>query len=158
MKANFTHEGYTVTKEKGVSVTSGFTSYYNNYTASTSTTILSNSVIASNFTVASGNTVTISSTAYCSPSTRIIIQPGGKLIIDGGTLTNLCPDKMWQGIYVIGDKDQRQLAQYQGTLEIKNGSLIENARNAISTWDGDDYNTSGGIVQCSNSTFCNNRR
>lgn len=37
-------------------------------------------------------------------------------------------------------------------------SLYGAAQDAISTWDGDDYNSTGGIVKCTNSTFLNNRR
>ena len=105
-----------------------------------------------------GKTLTITGTISLATNVKIVVRPGGKLVVDGGTLTNLCSNKMWDGIYVVGNKDQRQLAQYQGTLEIKNGSVISNAKEAISTWDGDDYNTTGGIVKCTNSTFLNNRR
>ncbi len=105
-----------------------------------------------------GKTLTITGTISLATNVKIVVRPGGKLVVDGGTITNLCSDKMWDGIYVVGNKNQRQLAQYQGTVEIKNGSLIENARCAIVTWDGSDYNTSGGIVKCSTSTFKNNGR
>ena len=158
VSANYTYEGYTVTKTKNVTITSGYTTCYNNYTASGSMTLGMNSVIAGTFTITDGNTVTINSTTYCSPDAKIVINPGGKLVVDGGIITNLCSGKMWKGIRVLGNKNQRQLAQYQGTLEIKNGSVISNAKDAISTWDGDDYNTTGGIVKCTNSTFLNNRR
>ena len=105
-----------------------------------------------------GKTLTITGTISLATNVKIVVRPGGKLVVDGGTITNQCSDKMWDGIYVVGNKNQRQLAQYQGTVEIKNGSLIENARCAIATWDGSDDNTSGGIVKCSTSTFKNNGR
>jgi len=158
VKANITHDGYTVTKTKNVNVTSGYYTCYNNYTSSGTMTLVSNSVIAGTFTVSSGSTVTISSTVRCSPEAKIVIRPNGKLVVNGGTITNLCSNKMWDGIYVVGNKNQLQYAQYQGTLETKNYSSIENAKNAICVWDGSDYNTSGGIVKCSNTTFHNNAR
>ncbi len=161
IKANFTHEGCTVTKTKNKTITSGYTStIYKNYTASGTTpiTIDADAVISGPFTISSGSTVTISTTVHCSPTAEFFIQPGGKLVVDGGTITNLCPDKMWRSIRVVGNSSLRQLAQNQGTLEIKNGSVISNAKDAISTWDGEDYYTTGGIVKCTNSTFHNNRR
>ena len=106
--------------------------------------------------VDAGKTLTITSTSRFAPKIIFDIQPGAKLVVDGGTLTNLTTGIMWNGIRVIGDKSERQLATKQGTLEVKNGSIIENAINAIVSSDGGDNNTSGGIVQCSNSTFRNN--
>ena len=159
--AVFEHAEYEVTKTKNVNVTSGYTStIYKNYTASGTTpiTIDPDAVISGPFTISSGSTVTISTTVHCSPTAEFFIQPGGKLVVDGGTITNLCPDKMWRSIRVVGNSSLRQLAQNQGTLEIKNGSVISNAKDAISTWDGEDYYKTGGIVKCSNSTFRNNRR
>lgn len=108
--------------------------------------------------ISANTTLTITGTLRMAENAKIIVLPQGKLIVDGGAITNLCPGKMWKGIRVLGNKNQRQLAQYQGTLEIKNGSVISNAKDAISTWDGEHYSTSGGIVKCTNSTFLNNRR
>lgn len=156
IKASFEHEGYTITRTKNVNVTSGYITYYNNYTTNGPMTIGSTSVIAGTFTISNGSTVTISSIAKCSPNAKIIILPGGKLVVNGGTLTNLCPGKMWNGIYVVGNKYQRQLAQYQGTLEVKNNSVIENAKCAIHNWDGSDSNTSGGIVKVTTGSVLRN--
>ena len=117
-----------------------------------------NRSLTNSISIQQGVTLTITSNINIAPMSKIIIQPGGKLILDGATLTGLCPDKMWKGIYVVGNKNQRQLAQYQGTLEVKNGSVISNAKNAIRTQDGDDDNSTGGIVKCTNSTFRNNGR
>ena len=108
--------------------------------------------------ISANTTLTVTGTLKMAENAKIIVHPKGKFIVDGGTITNLCPGKMWRGIRVLGDKNKRQLANYQGTLEIKNGSVISNAKDAISTWDGEHYSTSGGIVKCTNSTFLNNRR
>ncbi len=98
--------------------------------------------------VDAGKTLTITSTIRFAPNVIFDIKPGAKVVVDGGTLTNLTTGKMWNGIHVVGDDNQRQLAEYQGTLEVKNNAIIENAKCAI--------RTSGGIVRCSNSTFLNN--
>lgn len=91
---------------------------------------------------------------------QIMVEPGGKLIIDGATITNHCD--LWQGIEVYGQKTELQTGEVQGWVVIKNGSIIENARTGVTTskvydW-GWDPNSTGGIVHCYNSTFRNNRR
>lgn len=58
---------------------------------------------------------------------RIIVRPGGRLVVDGGVLTSACEDGMWEGIYVEGDRTRPQTAANQGTVELKNGAVIENA-------------------------------
>lgn len=157
---SYTHEGYTVTKQKEITIESlpPSSNYYCNYSTTGNMTVSNELYINGTFTINNGHIVTVSCVGFCLPDSKIVVQPGGKLIINDGKLTSFCTDKMWDGIYVVGNKNQRQLAQYQGTVEIKNGSLIENARCAIATWDGSDDNTSGGIVKCSTSTFKNNGR
>ena len=154
----FTHEGCTVSKEIQVTITGMPTmSYYYNYSSNGNATI-SSSYINGTFTVNSGDVVTITGSSLCFPDAKFVVQPGGKLIIDDAKISSACSDKMWDGIYVVGNKNLRQIAANQGTLEVKNYSSIENAKCAIVTWDGSDYNTSGGIVKCINSTFHNNGR
>ena len=107
----------------------------------------------------SGVTLTVTCTVEMSPGTRLIVRPGGKLVIDGGTLTSACDDVMWQGIEVVGDRTKRQIAQYQGTVELKNGAVIENARCGIRTGFGDDnWHTTGGIIKADSAFFVNNRK
>ena len=155
---SYTHEGYTVTRQKEITIESfpPSSNYYCNYSTTGNMTFSNELYINGTFTINSGHVVTISCIGHCLPDAKIVIQPGGKLIVDGGTLTNLCPNKMWDAIYVVGNYYQRQLAQYQGTIEVKNNSVIENSKWGIVTWNGTDYATSGGIVKCSSSTFRNN--
>ena len=116
------------------------------------------------FCVENGKTLTVSGTLYCSPNTHIIVRPGGTLILDGGTLTSACAGEMWQGIEVAGDRTKHQTSTnqgtvIQGTVILRNGATIENAHCAIRTGlEGNEWLTAGGIVQCSGSTFRNNRR
>ena len=119
----------------------------------------SNSYQGGSIIVDSLATLTINSTINFAPSARIIVRPGGKIIVDGGTLTSACTGEMWQGIEVVGDRTQHQNAAHQGTVIFRNGATIENAHCAIKTGlDGNEWLTSGGIVQCTGSTFKNNRR
>ena len=110
--------------------------------------------------VDSGVTMTVTCRVEMIPSAKIIVRPGGKLIVDGGTLTSACPNELWQGIEVVGDRTKRQLAQYQGTVELRNGATIENAHCGIHTgYHGDAaYATTGGIIKADSAFFINNRR
>lgn len=107
--------------------------------------------------IKTGVIVTLQSTLFLAPNTRIIIEPGAELIIDGGVITSACSG-FWEGIYVVGDKSLPQTMTNQGSIIMSNGAVIENARCAIHTWAENDYNTTGGIIQATNSTFKNNIR
>ncbi|NLJ82590.1 MAG: S8 family serine peptidase [Bacteroidales bacterium] len=99
----------------------------------------------------------------CAPNAKFIIKPGGKLIVDGGILTNICDGELWQGVFVEGNpNDILQSEGNQGVVELKNGAIIENAVCAINV--GVTYNRGrgvytykgGGIVKANNASFINN--
>ena len=115
------------------------------------------SLILGDLFIDSTRTLVVSDTLHCAPSSRIIVRPGGKLIVDGGTLTNSCTGEMWQGIYVEGHSNLHQTEANQGKVVLKNGAVIENALCGIRTGaPGDTSNTStGGIVHASDATFRN---
>ena len=109
-----------------------------------------------------GGTLTIINTIYMGGSTKIIIKPGGKLILDyGALLTGLC-DNMWQGIEVWGNSSTHQYetngSYGQGYLEMRNGATIENAICAVELWRPGHYNTTGGIIHATDATFRNNAK
>ena len=115
--------------------------------------------LANSAIVDSGTVLTITSTIHCTDSARLIVRPGGKLVVDGGTLTSACPGELWQGIEVVGDRTKFQMPQYQGTVELRNGATIENAHCGIRTGLGEDnWHTTGGIIKADSSFFINNRR
>lgn len=101
----------------------------------------------------------VKDTACLNGTARIIVRPGGRLVIDGGVLTSACEEGMWQGIFVEGDRTLPQTPSNQGVVELKNGAVIENAICGISTRSRDDsLNTTGGIILADNATFRNCRR
>ncbi len=113
----------------------------------------------------SGTTLTIRNTLYCSPTVKIVVHPGAKLIIDGGILTNICDGELWQGIYVKGNpSDPTQHESMQGVVELINDAVIENAVCAINV----EYRLlginpvvrfyGGGIVKAENTSFINNKK
>ena len=119
--------------------------------------------VLNTITIPAGITLTITDTAKFAPEAAIIIKPGGKLIIDGGTLTNACDGQMWQGITVLGQSNQSQTpATNQGALEIKNNATIEHAVCAIKNYgllppyDYIDYTSTGGKISATDSRFVDN--
>lgn len=112
--------------------------------------------------VKNNSTLTVKCRVNLPPNAKIVVEPGSKLILDGGVLTNQC-GYFWAGIDVQGNKNQPQTSIYQGVIEMKNNAKIEYARNGIRTIgtdenDNKDWSKTGGIVKVSNSTFLNCRR
>ncbi len=89
---------------------------------------------------------------------KVIVKPGGKLILNGGTITS-AHDLPWAGIYVEGDRTQSQTFANQGALILQNGAVIENAWDAVMLRSvADNWWGNGGIVQATGATFRNNWR
>jgi Secretion system C-terminal sorting domain len=99
--------------------------------------------------ILSGATLTVSSKLFMPNNSTITVRKGGKLVIDGGVITNYCGG-MWNGIVVEGTALMAQSTTNHGWCEVKNGGVIENARIAIKSNDG-------GIVKVSSGKFINNR-
>lgn len=116
--------------------------------------------------VNAGATLTIKDCEVRFPKNgSLIIQPGGKLIVDGATLTNRCD--FWAGIVVRGNPTELHPAiediytgiypvdgDDQGVIYLKNAAVIENAKVGISTVAG--YFLQGGIVIANGTQFINN--
>lgn len=72
--------------------------------------ILSNTVwnttyhVYNDIVINSSATLTISDTVYLAGNARLVVRPGGKLIVDDGTLTSACPGEMWQGISLSNEE------------------------------------------------------
>ena len=136
--------------------------YLNDLDISYNYTLPRNSYFASNLIIEPGYTLTVNgSYLYFDKGSKIVVKQGGKLILNGTTCTSPC-GQSWKGIEVWGDYNQNQYTINgqcaQGTLELTNGTVIENADNAIALWHPGDYYTSGGIVTATNSIFKNDKR
>ena len=119
-------------------------------------------IMMSNLIIESGSKLTLKDCWLHMPSdARIIIKPGGKLIVDGANITNKC-NNMWHGIEVWGNSSDHQ--QYvnggylQGYLELRNGATIENAICAVELWHPNHNKTTGGIIFAKDAVFRNNRK
>ncbi|GEM_PF-862429 len=113
--------------------------------------------------IPSGKTLTITCKLEMVPNSKILVEPGGQLIVDGGLITAAkCGGKdyegYWQGIEVQGDHSKPQIEQYQGKVVLKNGAIVEFAREAVMPWKHYDWTKTGGIIQATNATFRNNKR
>ena len=122
----------------------------------------SDKTINGNITINGNSILTVNCRVKFAKSSKIVIKPGGKLIIDGGMLTNAC-DSAWQGIEVWGNSSAHQYADangnyQQGYLELKNGATIENAITAVALWKPNDWTKTGGIVVAEDAVFRNNTR
>ena len=118
-------------------------------TITENTTWKSRRVVYENIVVAPSMILTIKDTVFFSANASITVSPGGKLIINGGTLTNACEGEMWQGITVLSNPNQLPSTYYQGYVEIKNGGKIENAITGITI-------KGGAKVKTENAQFINN--
>ena len=116
--------------------------------------------------VKSGATLTVRCKVLMPPKGEIRVEPNGKLIVDGGTITSTedGTNNWWQGIEVRGDKNSSQYITYSygyghGVAIIKNNALIENSAEGAYTRDVNgalaDRN-GGGVIHATNSTFRNN--
>ncbi len=146
----------------------GFTYDYTNHDIITNTTWNTNTSVLGLLTIKAPATLTISGNidvSFSDPNktgvnSRIIIEKGARLIVDGATLTNdsRCPNSEWSGINVLGDNSLSQLPRSnQGVLIMRNGAVLDNAVYAITFGQG-NWNDFGGLVRATDATFRVKRR
>ena len=119
-----------------------------------------------NIRVQNNAKLTITCNVIMPDLSKIIVERGSKLIIDGGTITNDCG--MWAGIEVWGNRNESQFPintnTHQGYVELKNNAVIKNALTGITTIKFDpntnnwDWNYTGGIIRATGSSFINNKK
>lgn len=137
----------------------------------TNNQVWNDKIISSDIIINSGAELTIKGTVQMGTDNQVLVQKGGKLILDGGRLTNNeCLNKPWKGITVQGTASGTQNHTDQGFVHLFNGAIIENAYigihcvNPAIPIDGggtvEDPNylpKGGGIVLAYNSKFINNQ-
>jgi hypothetical protein len=119
-----------------------------------------------NIRVQNNAKLTITCNVIMPDLSKIIVERGSKLIIDGGTITNDCG--MWAGIEVWGNRNESQFPIntniHQGYVELKNNAVIKNALTGITTIKFDpntnnwDWNYTGGVIRATGSSFINNKK
>ncbi len=120
-------------------------------------------ILDNSFIVKSPNTLTVTGTLYMPRDSRIIIESGAELIIDGGRITQNC-GYLWKGIELWGDHQTSQIPMTnQGKLQIINEGKLENAEIAIlagkrlNNNSGFDPAYGGGLIWCTDGNFINNK-
>ena len=123
------------------------------------------------FIVDSGGVLLLKNTSFFHRKAHVRVRPGGKLTADGATLTRL-GDSLWTGIIVEGQSDRSRTEQEQGTVILKNNTILSDAECALQigerifgygrTVEGDWrtfdwYVFGGGIVHATNTQFINNQ-
>jgi hypothetical protein len=116
--------------------------------------------------VAPGGKLTIKCSVSLPRGACILVRRGAQLIVDGGTITNLCDGQMWQGIVVEGNPNLPQTnftSNGQGRVTLINGATIEHARYGIfaarvldANYQTFDHAYTGGIVQATGAIFRDN--
>ncbi len=129
---------------------------------STNTTWSSSQYLLSSVKVESGATLTISgssTTVYMPKNGEILVKPGGKLVVNGATITNGCEDCMWNGIRAEGDPSESQISTKQAVVELVDAT-IEHAKIALANHssEGIPSLTTGGIIEAINTHFLNNAK
>lgn len=107
--------------------------------------------------IESGNTLTLTGTLKMAGSKHIIVEPGARLKVDGGTLTSAC-GAFWGGVIVQGNSLLTQTPTNQGVVTLLNGALIENANVGVALWQPGDWSSTGGIIYSSGATFKDNKK
>ncbi len=139
---------------------------------STNTTWNTSFALTDKVEIQPGATLTISganTVVTCSPGVYIkvltnnstpLTTTGGRLVINGATLTGTAGNNGWEGIYTVGNKTISQQDIRMSKTTITNNALIEKCIYGIRNWDFQAdfgaFSTGGGIVQISNSRFHNN--
>ena len=113
--------------------------------------------------VESGAKLTLTNHLVMNPDCKIIVKPGGKLIVDGAMIgIDIYEKEQWPGIEVWGNSSTHQHdingSFGQGYIELKNGAVIENAKCAVELWHPGIYSTTGGIIHATDATFRNNAK
>jgi parallel beta-helix repeat protein len=102
-----------------------------------------------------GAKLTINTTIYFVNEAKIIVKPGGKLVLDGAKLTNSC-GSLWKGIEMHGIKTSSQTPANQPVVELKNGAVIENALCGVFVGNpANAGNAGGGILYALDAEFKN---
>ncbi len=113
-------------------------------------------IVTHDLTIESGSVLTVKSTVSFAEDCKLIVKENGKLILDGGIITNACGD-LWQGIEVWGDPLAAQhTTLYHGMVHIKNGGKIENAVIGVRAGSSDTPGKGGGIIMATDAEFVNN--
>ncbi|MFY7885490.1 MAG: hypothetical protein ACOVOV_11685, partial [Dolichospermum sp.] len=147
---------------------------------SINTTGANTGTIGSMILVQNGGRLKISANLRFLPSAMIRVEQGGRVYIEGGSLSAHCPNTFWHGIEVLGtpnnthDAVAQSITNFftqdtdgnngQGGLRIDKGAIIERAVIGVRLFTGNlnafsqNATSSGGYIWANEMTFRNNTR
>ena len=120
--------------------------------------------------VKTGNTLRVTGKIAMARLGKIVVEPGAKLILDGGELTTWSKIGRWQGVQLQGNSSLNQNYNFgyainQGMINIINGGTIKDAEmgifNGLGTVGQPFFiigGTTGGVIIADNANFINNVR
>ncbi len=119
-------------------------------------------IIFNDVIIPDSTTLYISANMFILEDVKIIVMPGGNLIVEDCLLTNRCYGA-WGGIEVWGNPDTTQMyAGLQGKLELYDAEIEHASIGALAGKrnenGGYDSGYEGGIIQAKNTLFHNNGR
>jgi hypothetical protein len=108
-----------------------------------------------------GADLTINKACYFSEGNKIVVLPGGQLIVNATLQPRTCVNT-WQGIQVAGNSNLGQHPDNQGLVYLNSDASIYNAVSGVATYQhnaqghviADSY---GGIIKANGATFTNCR-
>lgn len=114
-----------------------------------------------NIIVQAGHTLTIKCELQMVPGAMITVEPGARLIIDGGKVTVAkFSDERWTGIQLLGNPSGGQEStvnppylDHQALLELRNGAIIEHAGIGVFSFDAGPVITINGTPNEPAGTF-----
>lgn len=103
--------------------------------------------------IPAGVTLTVKCELHMVPQAGIIVQPGGRLVVDGGRIQAArFATERWRGIQLNGSPNLPQSYANQGVVELLNGAVIADAIVGINVGGLSLTTGSGGIVRSIGST------
>lgn len=107
--------------------------------------------------IVESGTLTVEGTLYMPTNAKVIVKPGARLSINGGTITSACGG-LWRGVQLYGQSSSQQTYSNQATLTMYNGGTIEHAEIGVENWHHGYWAETGGIIRATEGIFRNNKK
>lgn len=116
-------------------------------------------------TIPTGKKLTINADVSCLPHVKIIVENGGRLVINNAEISSYCDNTLWKGIEVWGTPDASQYSVNRNTTTPQQGEVVLNnavIKNAIcgvrvGNTRLHNHGKGGGVVRANNTQFVNNQ-